>query len=94
MFGLARQAHLGEDIDAPAERRRVHVSIIAAQPAGPLQRPHPAQTRRRRQADAAGQVNVGQAAITLQMAQNGEVCGIEIGQEAIPFLSCGSLCAQ
>jgi hypothetical protein len=55
-------------------------SFSSADIAGLLQRPHPAQTRRRGNADAAGQFHIGHAAIRLQFGKDFQINGIQSGK--------------
>ena len=79
---LARQADLGEDGDAEAERRGVEVGVIAADEAGLLERAHAPQAGRRRDAGPLGQLDIGHAAVGLQVAQNVPIDPVELDPHA------------
>ena len=62
------------DLEAAADRGRVDVGVVAADHAGLLERADAAQARGRREPHALGQLDVREAPVGLQMAQN---CAIE-----------------
>ena len=56
------------------DRGGVDVGVVAADHAGALERAHAAQARRGREADALGQLDVGEPPVGLQLAED---CAIE-----------------
>ena len=81
-FRLARQMHHGEHRHLVAELLLVEQRAVALDVAGLLQRAHAAQAGRRRNADPARQLDIGHAAVVLQLFQNLAVDGIESGGQA------------
>ena len=69
----------GDDVEA--QRRGIQERAIAADDAGLLEPPDTSQARRRRNADALRQLDIGDAAFLLQLAQDLPVDGIEVGLE-------------
>src|SRR4029077_14743710 len=74
---LAVQPHHGEGRDVEAERAVVEQRRIAADEPRFLQRANPAQTWRRRDAHFAGELDIGDAAVGLQLTQDAPVGLIE-----------------
>ena len=77
VLALRRELHHGEADDLVAEGLRVEQGAVAPDDAGLLQRPHAPQAGRRRQPDAARELDIGDAAVRLQLFQDGPVDGIE-----------------
>src|SRR3984957_8908982 len=75
---LARQMDGGEHGDVEAEPARVEQSAVALDVALLLQRAHPAQAGRWRDADALGQLDIGDSAVGLDLAQDFEIDLIKI----------------
>src|SRR6202035_3112589 len=73
-----RQMDGGEHGDVEAEPARVEQSAVALDVALFLQRAHPAQAGRRRDADALGQLDIGDSAVGLDLAQDFEVDLVKI----------------
>jgi hypothetical protein len=71
---LAAHLHVEQDLEAAAGRRGVDAGVVAGDDAGPLEGADAAQARGRGQADAVGQVGVGQAAVDGQLGDN---CAID-----------------
>jgi hypothetical protein len=82
--GLARQMHGGEHRDVEAEPARIEHSAITEDVALFLQRSHPAQAGRRRNADPFGQFNIGDSAVGLDFAENFEVDFVKVLRHAGP----------
>jgi len=80
--GLAGQMHRCEHRDIETEPARIQQSAIPLDIAGFLQRSHPAQAGWRRNADASGQLNVGDAAIGLDFAEDFKVDLVKILRHA------------
>ena len=80
-LGLAGEMHHGEHGDLVAEQLLVEQRPVALDEAGLLQRPHPAQAGRRRNADPARQLHIGDAAVLLQFLQDFPVDGVETGRQ-------------
>src|SRR6476619_3935676 len=74
---LAVQPDHGEGRDVEAERAVVEQRRIAADESSLLERANPAQTGRRRNAHLAGKLDIGDAAIGLQLTQDAPVGLIE-----------------
>src|ERR1700722_1217296 len=74
--------HGGEHRDVETEPARIQQSAIALDVAGFLQRSHPAQAGRRRNADAPGQFDVGDSAVGLNFAEDFKVDLVEILRHA------------
>ena len=72
------QGDFGEDRDGLAELGEVDAGIIAEDVTGFLQAFYPQQTRARLQGDGLGQVDVGNAAVTLQLRQDVDIDPIEL----------------
>ena len=68
-FGLTFQADHRKDRDRKAQLAGVQLGVIAADHPGFLQRADAAQARRRGQADALRQLDIGDAALVLQFGQ-------------------------
>ena len=81
-FRLARQMHHGEGDELVAEPLLVEQAAIALDEARLLQRPHPPQTGRRRNADPARQFHIGDAAVVLQFGEDFQVDRIEASEHA------------
>src|SRR5260221_1280054 len=77
-LGLARQPDLGEDGDAEAQQFRIDVGMISADEAGLLERAHAPQARRRRDARALGEIDIGHAATGLQVTQDASIDLVEL----------------
>ena len=78
-LGLAAQVHHGEDGDLVAEQLLVEQRAIALDVARLFERPHPAQARRGRYADPVRQLDIGDAAVVLQLLEDPAVDGVEAG---------------
>ena len=78
-FRLARQMHHGEHRHLVAELLLVEQRAVALDVAGLLQRAHAPQAGRRRNADPARQLHIGDAAVVLQLLQDLAVDGVETG---------------
>ena len=77
-FRLVVQADEAEGDDVEAEHRGVDHGAVAANDAGLLEPLYPPEARRCRYADAARKLDIGDAALLLQLAQDLPVDGIEI----------------
>src|SRR5580658_1108161 len=75
---LAREADLGEDRDAEAQRLGIDVGVVAPNEAGLLERAHAPEAGRRRDAGALRQIDVGHATGRLQIAQNASIDLVEL----------------
>src|SRR6185312_10048756 len=78
-LGLAVQPNHGEGRNIEAERPVIQDRGEALDDACLLERTHPAQTRRRRDAYLAGKLDIGDAPVGLKLAQDSPVGGIEAG---------------
>src|SRR5262249_17554318 len=78
-FRLAREMHHREDRDLVAKLFLIQQRAIPLDVPGLFQRADPTQTGRRRNADAACQFDIGDAAVCLQLLEYLEVDGIETG---------------
>ena len=76
-LGLAGEVDHGEHRDLVAEQLLVEQRPVALDEARLLQRPHPAQAGRRRNADPPRQLHIGDAAVVLQLLQDFPVDGVE-----------------
>src|SRR6476646_4980180 len=74
--------HRCEHGDIEAEPARIQQSAIAQDVTGFLQRAHPAQARRRRNADPPGQLDVGNSAVSLDFSENFEVDLVKVLRHA------------
>ncbi len=74
---LAVEPDQGEERDRPAQRLRIGVAMVAADDAELLEPAHAAQAGRRRDAGAAGQLDIGHAAVLLELADDAAVDGVE-----------------
>src|SRR5215468_5610033 len=85
--------HHCEDGHLVAEKLLVEQRTIALDVAGLFERAHAAQARRSRDADPARKLDIGDAAVILQLLENLAVDGIETGGNASPSTSqhCGIL---
>src|SRR5437764_474023 len=81
-LGLACEVHHREHGDVEAEQLLVEQSAVALDEASLLQRPHPAQAGRRRDADPARQLHIGHPAVVLQLLQDLPVDGVDAGGHA------------
>ena len=81
--GLARQMDGRKYRDVETELSRIEQPAIALDVAGLLQRPDAAQARRRRNADAFGQLNIRDSAVSLDFAQDFEVNFVKILRHAV-----------
>jgi hypothetical protein len=70
---------MGEDRDAEAHRLGVDLGVIALYETGLLQRPHPAQARRRRNPGAFGQFDIGHPPVALQIGQDAKIDSVQFG---------------
>jgi hypothetical protein len=77
---LEHQLDVDDDLEAAVDGRRVDLGVEAANRAGRLERPHAAQTGRRRQVDARGELDVRQPPVRLKVAQD---CAIQAIREHI-----------
>ena len=73
---LDAELDVHDELEAPADGGRVDVGVVAADGAGPLQRADAAQARRGGEVDALRQLDVGEAAVVLQVAQDCAIYGI------------------
>src|SRR5829696_6060151 len=73
-----REAH-----DFETERLRIQHGAVALDDTGALERTDPAQARRRREADPPRELHVGDAAVGLQLFENGPVYGIKASAHGI-----------
>ena len=89
-FGLARQSDEGEYGNPEAERLRRQGGMVAADNAGRLEGAHAAQTWRRRNADAAGELDIGDATLRLQFLQDAAVDTVEPGPPHLFLLRSGT----
>ncbi len=87
-FGLARQPDLGKDGDRKPERFRRQGRVVAADQPRFLERAHPAQTGRRGNPDAAGELDIGHSPVGLQILQDAAVDTVQLNPPHP-----GSLCA-
>ena len=78
-LGLARQADHGEDLDLEAELAGVDPGVVALDQPLLLQRPHPPETGRRRDADPPGQLDVGHPPVGLELGEDLAVDRVELG---------------
>ena len=85
---LAVQADDGEEGDLPAQRLRIGVGMIAADNAGFLQAADAAQAGRGGDAGAAGELDVGHAAVGLQFGEDPAVDSVQFGTSSFAP-SCG-----
>src|SRR5262245_53111722 len=69
--------HQGEDGDLVAEQLLVEQRAIAPDVAGLLERAHPPQAGRRRKPEPARELDIGDAAVVLQLFEDPSVDGIE-----------------
>jgi hypothetical protein len=77
--------HHGEDRDFEAEQLLVQEAAIALDVAGLFQGTDPAQAGRRGNADPAGELYIGDAAVGLQLGKDMPVDGVETaGQDGAP----------
>jgi hypothetical protein len=74
-----------EDGDVVAERGCSELGVVARDDAGLLERANPAQAGWRRDAGAAGELDVGHAAVVLQVAQDPPVDLVELDALASLF---------
>ena len=79
VFGLALQADHGENRDRKAQLRRIEFSVIAANDPVLFQCANAAQARRRGQADAMRQLDIGDSAFVLQFRKQATIDFVEIG---------------
>jgi hypothetical protein len=70
--------HQGKHRHLETEQLLVEQGAVALDVAGLLQRPHPAQARRRRYADPPRQFHIGDAAVILHFLQDFPVDGVEM----------------
>lgn len=77
-LGLALEADHREDGDGEAKLRSVELGVIAADDAAFLERAHPPQARRRGQAHALRQFDIGDASFVLQLGEQLTIDLIEI----------------
>src|SRR5262249_57363559 len=71
--------HQGKYRHLVAEQFLVEQRAVALDVAGLLERAHPAQAGRSRNADSARQLHIGDAAVVLQLLENPAVDGVETG---------------
>ena len=74
---LRRELDHREEHHLVAEHLRVEQRPVAPDVAGLLERPHPAQARRRRETDATRELHIRDAGVVLELAQDGKVDRIE-----------------
>ncbi len=77
-LGLAGEVHHGEDRHLVAEQLFIEQGAVALDVAGLLEGAHPAQAGRRRDADPAGQLHIGDAAVLLQFLEDFPVDRVEL----------------
>jgi len=75
---MGRQPHLGEHGHVEAERHRVEIGMVTLDEARLLEGADAPQARRRRNPDAARQLDVGHATVCLQIVQDFAVDLIEL----------------
>src|SRR5262249_2411076 len=80
-FGLTGEMDHREHRHLEAEQLLVEQAAIALDVAGLLKRAHPAQAGRRRNADAARQLDIGHAAVVLELLEDLPVNGIEADRQ-------------
>ena len=73
------RADHGKGGDVEVERLLVDQRPVALDDARLLERAHAAEARRRRDADAAGELDIGHAPVVLKLLQDLPVDGVEIG---------------
>jgi hypothetical protein len=79
-FGLAGEADHGEDLHLEAECPGVERCVIAVDQSHLLERADPAQTGRGGDSDASGKLDVGHAALGLQLGEDLVVDGVKLVQ--------------
>src|SRR5262249_46827069 len=92
-FRLAGQADEDEGGEVEAERLFVEQCAVASDEAGLFQGADPAEARRRRDAYPAGQLDVGHAAVVLQLVQDLPVDGVQAGFQSSASLTIYALTA-
>ena len=85
------EMHHGEHRHLVAQQLLVEQRPIALDEARLLQRPHPPQARRRRNADPPRQLHIGDAAVVLQLLEDFPVDGVETGGHGVPPASDSAL---
>ena len=89
--GLALQADQGEEGDRPADERGLEDGAVAADDALLLEAADAAQAGRGGNADAAGELDIGHAAVRLQLAQDAAVGSVQfhlpVGEARLGLLS-------
>src|SRR5690348_5401378 len=69
---------MGKDGDAETEQFRIDVGVISPDESGFLERAHAPEAGRRRDAGALGEIDIGHAAIGLQVTQDASIDLVEL----------------
>jgi hypothetical protein len=77
LLALRGELHHREADDLEAERLRVEERPVGLDDAGLLERPHPPEAGRRGEPDPTGEFDIGDAAVGLELFQDGPVYGIK-----------------
>src|SRR5262245_1728468 len=90
-LGLAVEMHQGEDGDLVAEQLLIEQRAIAFDVARLLERAHSPQAGRCRNPDPARELDIGNAAVVLQLFENPSVDGIETSSHETLRVSSASI---